>query len=106
MPSSTSSSSFPLRLWLLVLLVGCALLSVVFEISASILLRHGLTRQRLERQRAAVDHPEMRAARLPAARVLLVGNSLLADDLDEPLLLTLSRPELDVRPLFLEATAY
>ena len=89
-----------------VLIATCAILCVVFEIATHYLL----TSQSETYARVSQQYEEARKAR-PAAPgaplpVLIVGNSLLLDGVDVTRLQQLTRVQMKVYPIFLEATGY
>jgi|SRR5690242_9056026 len=106
MRSSTSNSSHPAIFYAKALLVACAVLALLFEAAASLLVRrHSETYSRVSQQyaNALTAHP---AAAGEPTSVLMVGNSLLLYGVDVDRLRTLTSSQVHVYPVFLEATGY
>src|SRR6266852_9911404 len=106
MPSSTSSSK-PGALFHAILLVGiCALLIVAFEFFSDFLLKHhSESYARVSRQYA--EAVKMRPAKPgEPTSVLMIGNSLLLEGVDLDRLKKLTSSQMQIYPIFLEATGY
>jgi hypothetical protein len=106
MPSSTLSSKSPALFYTKLLIAICCVLILVFEISSAYLLKHhSETYQRVSQQWAdAVNvRPAMPGEPIP---VLMVGNSLLMEGIDEKRLQDLTSTQVRVHPVLLEATGY
>lgn len=106
MPSSTSSSK-PGALFYAKLLVGiCALLILAIEFLSDFLLKHhSETYARVSRQYA--EAVKMRPAKPgEPASVLMIGNSLLLEGVDVGRLQKLTSSQMNICPIFLEATGY
>jgi hypothetical protein len=106
MPSFISSSDKGAAIYGGLLIVACAILSVVFEIaSRSLLTSHSETYARVSHQYQDALKARPVAAGVPLP-VLMVGNSLLLDGVDIARLQQLTSARMRVYPIFLEATGY
>lgn len=105
MPSYISGSDKGAVVYSRLLIVTCAILSVVFEItSRSLLTSHSETYARVSQQyEEALKARPVAGAPSP---VLMVGNSLLLDGVDVARLQQLTSERMKVYPIFLEATGY
>jgi hypothetical protein len=102
-----STSSFELRhrraAWLLI--AGIVAICLATELLSGLLLdRGGLTEQRIRRQVATVQHLHHGDARKRS--ILMVGNSLLLEALDEDSLKADLGSKFELAPFFIEATSY
>ena len=106
MPSSTSNSRHPAITYAKVLLAICAVLTASFELLSDYLLKHhSETYARVSRQYA--DALRVRHAQPGEPKsVLMVGNSLLMEGIDVARLQKLTSSQLNIHPIFLEATGY
>lgn len=106
MRSSTSNSSHPAIFYAKALLVACALLAVLLEAAATLLVRrHSGTYSRVSQQYANALSARPAPPGEPTS-VLMVGNSLLLYGVDVDRLRTLTSNQVHVYPVFLEATGY
>ena len=106
MPSSTSGSKSPALAYAKVLVVICAVLIIVLEISSDYLLKHDSpTYARISRQydQALTAKP---AATGEPPTVLMVGNSLLLHGVRVDRLQEMTCSQMRVYPVFLEQTGY
>jgi hypothetical protein len=106
MPSSTSDSKPRALAYAKILVVVCATLVIVFELSSIYLLRHHSgTYARISQQYS--DALEMRRCG-PGERpcVLMVGNSLLLQGVELDRLRAMTSATIQIYPIFLEATGY
>jgi hypothetical protein len=106
MPSSIFSSRHPALFYAKTLVVLCAVLIVGFELSSRYLLKHDSeTYARVSQQCAEAVKIRPSPPGEPAS-VLMVGNSLLMDGVDTERLKELTSGQMNIYPIFLEATAY
>jgi hypothetical protein len=106
MRSSIFSSKRPALLYSWLLIGVCAVLVVTFEITSNYLLKHhSETYDRVSQQYA--DAVKIRSTGINAPLpVLMVGNSLLLDGIDVKRLQELTPRQMQIHPIFLEATGY
>ena len=106
MRSSTSTSKTKAIAFVKILLVICAILMIVLEISSAYLLKHhSVTYTRISRQYDQAVKMQPARPGEPVA-VLMVGNSLLLHGVELDRLQALTSASMRIHPIFLEATGY